>query len=166
VRNLKRMCDKYIVYKMWAKLLKQEQVVEEEIEAVREPETPQFESDIESLTDEEEYEDISYSKKTLSEIMKAFKNDESLLETFGWDGYKNMSVFAEEAIKRFRLKKLKSLNDRAYYFDNVYYYIWQYYKDDNGDEHLMRPNDDICKKLRSLNEIRWEPFFVQPDEFW
>ncbi len=147
-------------------MLKQEQAEEDFAEDVKEIETPVYESDADSLTDEDEYEDISYSKKTLKQIVESFREDEELLETFGWDGYKNLSVFATEAIKRFRLKKLKSLNDKTYYFDNVYYYIWQYSKDESNEEHLIRPSDDMCRKLRSINEIRWEPFFVQPAEFW
>ncbi len=87
-------------------------------------------------------------------------------EVLGWDDGDDKTTFAQRAIKRFRLKKLKSQTD-VYYLDNVYYYIWKYEKDpDTGEERLLKPDEDTCEHLRELNTIIFKPFHVQPQEFW
>lgn len=150
---------------MWAQIVKKEEL-EEEFEALSvagegpETYTPD-DSDIESIDDGE----VVLSSKTLTDLVSAIKKDEKLVETFGWEN-DDLSVFAQNAIKRFRLRKLKSLNDNAYYYDNVYYFMWQYYKDESNAEHLLKPSEDVCKKLRVMNEISSEPYLMQPEEFW
>ena len=148
---------------MWAQIVKKEEIEELSV-AEEEPETcvaTDSGSDTESISDDE----VVLSRKTIDDLMTAIKKDDKLVETFGWEN-DDLSVYAQNAIKRFRLKKLKSLNDKAYYFDSVYKFIWQYYKDESNEEHLLKPSDDICKKLRVMNEIRAEPYLMQPDEFW
>jgi hypothetical protein len=87
-------------------------------------------------------------------------------EVLGWDEGDDRTTFAQRAIKRFRLKKLKSQND-TYYLDNVYYYIWKYEKDlETGEERLLKPDEATCDHLRELNTIIFKPFHVQPQEFW
>jgi hypothetical protein len=146
---------------MWAQIVKKEEMEELSV-AEEEPETCiATDSDTESISDNE----VVLSKKTIIDVMNAIKKDGKLIETFGWEN-DDLSVFAQNAIKRFRLKKLKSLNEKAYYLDNVYYFIWEYSKEISNAEHLLKPSDEICKKLRVLNEIMGEPYLVQPEEFW
>jgi hypothetical protein len=88
-------------------------------------------------------------------------------ELFGWDGGSDRTQYAQNAIKRFRLKKLKSQNDTIYYFDNVYYFIWKYEMDSSmNEERLVRPDESVCGELRELNDILFKPFLDQPQEFW
>ena len=108
---------------------------------------------------------VKLHKKDLAKLFEMIQNDKTENETFGWDGGNDLKVFAQQAIKRFRLKKLKSLNNDAFYFDQVTYYIWQL-DTKTGIEKLVRPSDELCKKLRDLNEIQYEPFLSQPDELW
>lgn len=87
-------------------------------------------------------------------------------ELLGWDGGEDRVTFAQRAIKRFRLKKLKSQND-VYYLDNVYYFIWKYEKDqDTNEERLVKPDEPTCETLREENSIIFKPFHAQPQEFW
>jgi hypothetical protein len=111
-------------------------------------------------------EDVSYSKKDIRSLVGAIKNDSKIMECFGWDGGEDLRVFAQNAIKRFRLMKLKSLNGNMYYFDNIYNFIWQYYKDEFNHEHLLRPSDEIYKKVLAMNELVVERYLEQPVEFW
>jgi hypothetical protein len=111
-------------------------------------------------------EDVSYSKKNISSLVNAIKKDSKIMECFGWDAGDDLSVFAQNAIKRFRLTKLKSLNGKMYYFDNIYKFIWEYYRDESNQEHLLRPSDEIYKKLLIVNEMKVERFLEQPVEFW
>jgi hypothetical protein len=113
----------------------------------------------------DEVDTVKLNKKDLKELCKMIKDDNPDSETFGWDGGNDLKVFAQQAIKRFRLKKLKSFNDDAYYFDKVTYYIWQL-DSQTGIEKLVRPTEEVYIKLRSLNEIQYEPFLPQPDELW
>lgn len=113
----------------------------------------------------DEVEKISYSKQSKRTLY--IKEDETEDEIFGWNLGNDPTVYAQRAIKRFRLKRLKSFNKEVYYYDNVSYHIWQYSKDSTtGVEKLLKPSDDICKKLREVNEIRYEPYMWQPEEFW
>lgn len=148
---------------MWSQIVKNEEV--EELSVAEEDQEPEshtpIDSDLESISDDE----VVLSRKTIDALVNAIKRDDKLVETFGWEN-DDLSVYAQNAIKRFRLKKLKSLNDKAYYFDSVYKFIWQYYKDESNEEHLLKPSDEICKKLRVMNEIRAEPYLMQPEEFW
>ena len=150
---------------MWAQIVKNEEVEElpvAEEEPEVEPENyPQSDSDLESISDDE----VVLSRKTIVDLMNAIKKDDKLVETFGWEN-DDLSVYAQNAIKRFRLKKLKSLNDKAYYFDTIYKFIWQYHKDESNAEHLLKPSDEVCKKLRAMNGIVSEPYLMQPEEFW
>ncbi len=122
---------------------------------------PSYDSDYFS----EDEDTVKLHKKDLKKLFELIKNDKPDTETFGWDGGNDLKVFAQQAIKRFRLKKLKSINDDIYYFDKVTYYIWQL-DTQTGIERLVRPNEEVCKKLRPLNEIQYEPFLPQPDELW
>ncbi len=148
---------------MWAQIVKKEKEEVEELSvAEEEPETcTTSDSDIESIDDDE----VVLSRKTIMDLVSAIKKDSKLVETFGWES-DDLSMFAQNAIKRFRLKKLKSLNEKTYYFDSVYYFIWEYFKDESNAEHLLKPSEDVYKKLRNMNEIIEEPYLVQPDEFW
>lgn len=67
-------------------------------------------------------------------------------------------------IQRFRLKMLKSLDEKIYYYDNVSYFIWEYIKTD--EEKLVKPSEEVCVKLRQKNHIRYEPYLHQTPEFW
>lgn len=146
---------------MWAQIVKKEEIEELSV-AEEEPETcTPTDSDIESIYDDE----VVLTRKTIIDLVNAIKKDDKLVETFGWESG-DLSVFAQNAIKRFRLKKLKSLNDKMYFFDRVYYYIWEYSKDESNAEHLLKPSEEVCKKLRNMNEIVEEPYLMQPDEFW
>ena len=42
----------------------------------------------------------------------------------------------------------------------------EYFKDESNAEHLLKPSEDVYKKLRNMNEIIEEPYLMQPDEFW
>ncbi len=106
-------------------------------------------------------------KKDIAKVIKMIRSEKSEPETFGWDGGDDPTVFAQRAIKRFRLKKLKSLNGRVYCYDKVTYYIWEYVKDSKtGVERLVKPSEEECVMLRKANEISYEPYLTQPDEFW
>ena len=68
-------------------------------------------------------------------------------------------------IKRFRLKKLKSLDEKIYYYDNVSYFIWEYINI-LEEERLVKPSEEVCVILRQKNNIRYEPYLHQTPEFW
>lgn len=115
----------------------------------------------------EEENTVKLHMGDVEKLHKMIQNDKTENETFGWDGGNDLKAFAQQAIKRFRLKKLKSLNNGAFYFDKVTYYIWQLVKDNKtGDEILVKPDEEVSKKLREINEILYEPFLSQPEELW
>jgi hypothetical protein len=68
-------------------------------------------------------------------------------------------------IKRFRLKKLKSLDEKIYYYDNVSYFIWEYINL-LEEERLVKPSEEVCVILRQLNKIKYAPYLHQTPEFW
>ncbi len=138
---------------MWSNIVKNEDTVvvsevESEVESVISNET--------SSDDSTECDDFEYI------ISNGFSNrcwkDEEEAETFGWTVNP-----IENTIKRFRLKKLKSVNQKNYLYDNVYHYIWEFNQDVKA---LIKPSNDLCMRLRALNEIASEPFLEQPIEFW
>jgi hypothetical protein len=124
---------------------------------------------------EEEYlsddmSDVEVVNKDIGEILTAIHKQRAPdADAYGWDAGSDKTVYAQNIIERFRLKKLKSHNSGEYYFDNVYYFIWKYEKNsETAEESLVRPPDDACKRLRTLNDMTpiQQPFLQQPDEFW
>ena len=152
---------------MWANRVKNNQEVNEDTNEDMNEDTNEIESE---YFPEEGDQKIQYSKKTIAKRVNNIKFDVIEDDEFGWNIGTDPTVFAQRVIKRFRLKKLKSLNGEAYYYDNVSYHIWQYSKDSvSGVEKLSKPSDNICKKLRELNKIDGEwcmPYMWQPEEFW
>jgi hypothetical protein len=114
--------------------------------------------------------DIEVVNRDFGEILTAIHKQRALdADAYGWDAGSDKTAYAQNIIERFRLKKLKSHNSGEYYFDNVYYFIWKYEKNsETAEESLVRPPDDACKRLRTLNEMTpiQQPFLEQPDEFW
>lgn len=126
--------------------------------------------DEEVLNNESDNKKVQTNKRLHTRLVyNTYYNSEDD-DNFGWNIGTDPTVFAQRVIKRFRLKKLKSRNEEAYYYDNVSYHIWQYSKDlKTGVERLFKPSDDICNKLRELNKINSEwcmPYMWQPEEFW
>jgi hypothetical protein len=146
---------------MWSNTVKGEEAVALESESVYES-VSQSSSDSESDSDcsteyDEEYESIGYRTAIPSFLNRCWRDDDEA-EAFGWPVNP-----IENTIKRFRLKKLKSVNQKIYLYDNVYHYIWELNQTASA---LVKPTSELSMRLRNLNEITAEPFLAQPDEFW
>jgi hypothetical protein len=149
---------------MWSNIVKGDETVDLPEEVVAEPPEADSESIISSESDSdcsteynEEYESIGYTTAIPSFLNRCW-SDKSDPETFGWPVNP-----IENTIKRFRLKKLKSVNQKIYMYDNVYHYIWELNHDASV---LIKPASELSMRLRNLNEITAEPFLAQPNEFW
>jgi hypothetical protein len=141
---------------MWADIIKNEEVEA----AVESSETDSVSEDDaydrhSISTVETEYDD-EYESLKLTRAPRTFSHPISEPETFGW-----VADSIEDTIKRFRLKRLKSANHGAYYYDAVYHYIWEH----SGGS-LKCPSASIASALRMANEIGEEPFLEQPNMFW
>ena len=107
-------------------------------------------------TDCDDYESLRISKNTAKQFLQNAAAQSTEPETFGWTVNS-----IEDTITRFRLKKLKSTNQRVYYYDAVYHYIWEH-----NEGVLKCPLPSIAATLRRVNEINELSFLEQPSEFW
>jgi hypothetical protein len=106
--------------------------------------------------DSADYERIKVNKK------RVINKTDTTVRPIEWD-CETESI--QGMIKRFRLKKLKSLDEKIYYYDNVSYFIWEYINVAET-ERLVKPSDEVCAKLRQKNNIMYEPYLHQTPEFW
>jgi hypothetical protein len=145
---------------MWAKIVNKNEQVDEPEDV---PQNTKIESETE--TDySDDYEEVERIRKNVRNI--TYKIDEDEMEFFGWDGGE-LTNYGQRAVKRFRLKKLKSIDGKTYYFDNVLYFIWRFVKDPiTAEESLVKPDSVTENHLRQMNNIQILPFLAQPQAFW
>ncbi len=149
---------------MWAKIVNDQTEVDDN----NDDETTTYYS-----SEEEEYDyKYKYERLNLKRDLRTIDlvgRDFDYEETYGWDAGKDKTVAAQNSIKRFKLRKLKSPNEdtNIYYGDRATYFLWRYEKNpETGEELLVKPADDVYVKLQRANNIRFKPFLTQPELFW
>jgi hypothetical protein len=157
---------------------KEELKVEEKIKtpSISESET-ESETESESESEDDDYtvnESIIYKDEDDYELY----NDELIFDNYTtficnnnlneYNKYKEINS-PKNIIKRFGFKRLKSNDNNFYYLDSTLYFIWKYFKNSKtGEEYLVRPDDEIYKKIRAINtnHIFYDRYLNQPQIYY
>jgi hypothetical protein len=155
---------------MWAKIVNDQKEIADNNDTDNNDDattTTYYSSEEDEYNIKLKYEMINLKKnlRTIDLVGRDFEYE----ETYGWDTGKDKTIAAQNTIKRFNLRKLKSPKEdtNTYYGDRATYFLWKYEKNSaTGEELLVKPSKDVYLKLQQVNSIRFKPFLAQPDIFW
>lgn len=126
------------------------------------------------VSEDESDDDYYLSQVPIKPVVYEIHNEELMFDNydnFSYDGsmefYKKyrQENSAQNIIKRFGFKKLKSHDNNLYYLDKTLYYIWKYTKNiKTGEDELIRVDDEVWNKLRNINTntVIYDRYLPQP----